>query len=200
MWFQRSQPTRGGPMPANRDQLLSWQTAVYFNGFSASGQFEAAELIRNIITKPQRWQPDQTHLQLLDLGRCTSEPRPCYKVPLSSMYSPRHKTRSELQVHQMLWMGVREMFWNLKCSSVSEKKWLDMRHLLGPTVPAIATTNFKSCSAYRTDQWRQHFQRPTAQRNREQCWREIMSKWRWYRSQSYHPNPRTPASRTRPRF
>ena len=98
-----------------------------------------------------------------DAGRCTSEPRPCYKVPMSSMYSQRHKSRSELQVHQMLW--------NLKCIPVSEKKWFDLRHLLGPIVPAIATTNSIPCSAYRTDQWRQHVQRPTAQRlrNREQA-------------------------------
>ena len=37
----------------------------------------------------------------------------------------------------MLWMGAREMLWNLKCSPVSEKMWLDLRRLLGPTVPAI---------------------------------------------------------------
>ena len=48
-------------MPANRDQHLSWQSAVHFNGFSASGQFDAAELIRYMITKPQRRQPDKTH-------------------------------------------------------------------------------------------------------------------------------------------
>ena len=63
--FQWSQPTRGGTvwqlqMPANRDQLLSWQSTVHFNGFSASGQFDAAELIRYMITKPQRRQPDKT--------------------------------------------------------------------------------------------------------------------------------------------
>ena len=66
--------------------------------------------------------------------------RSCYRVPLSSMYSQRHKSRRELQVHQMLWMGACEMFWNLKCSPVSEKRLLDMRHLLGPIVPAITTT------------------------------------------------------------
>ena len=36
------------------------------------------------------------------------------------MYSQRHKSGSLLQVHQTLWMGVREMLWNLKCSPVSE--------------------------------------------------------------------------------
>ena len=41
---------------------------VYFNGFSASGQFDAAELIRYMITKPQRRQPDQTHLKLLQMS------------------------------------------------------------------------------------------------------------------------------------
>ena len=57
-----------------------------------------------------------------DVGRCTFEPRPCYKVPLFGMYSQRHKSRSALLVHQMLWMGAREMFCNLKCSPVSEIK------------------------------------------------------------------------------
>ena len=32
-------------------------------------------------------------------------------------------------MHQMLWMGAREMLWNLKCSPVSEKKLLNLRHL-----------------------------------------------------------------------
>ena len=34
--------------------------------------------------------PDTTNAPT-DVGRCTSEPRPCYKVPLSRMYSQRHK-------------------------------------------------------------------------------------------------------------
>ena len=33
-------------------------------------------------------------------------------------------------MHQMLWMGTREMFWNLKYSPVSEKIFLDLQHLL----------------------------------------------------------------------
>ena len=43
-------------------------SAVNFNGFSVSGQFDAAELIRYMITKPQRRQPDQTHLKLLQMS------------------------------------------------------------------------------------------------------------------------------------
>ena len=43
-------------------------STVHFNGFSASGLFEAAELIRNMITNPQRRQPDQTHLKLLQMS------------------------------------------------------------------------------------------------------------------------------------
>ena len=71
--FQLSQHTRGRTvwqqqMPANQHQLLSWQSAVHFSGFSASGQFEAAELICNMITKLQRRQPDQTHLKLLQMS------------------------------------------------------------------------------------------------------------------------------------
>ena len=48
--------------------------------------------------------PDPTKIPP-DVGRCTFKPRPCYKVPLSGM----------------LWMGAREMFRTLKCSTVSEK-------------------------------------------------------------------------------
>ena len=71
-------------MPENRDQLLSWQSAVHFNGFSASGQFEAAEQIRNMITKPQRRHPDQTHLKLLQMsGDVHSNPDPATKYPCS---------------------------------------------------------------------------------------------------------------------
>ena len=56
-------------------------------GFLPPGQFDAAELIRYMITKPHRRQPDQTHLNILQMsGDVTSEPRPCYKVSLSSMY------------------------------------------------------------------------------------------------------------------
>ena len=39
-----------------------------FQRVSASGQFDAAELIRYMITKPQRRQPDQTHLKLLQMS------------------------------------------------------------------------------------------------------------------------------------
>ena len=69
-------------MPANRDQLLSRQSAVNFNGFSASGQFDATELIRYMITKPQRRQPDQTHLKLLQMsGDVHPNPGPATKYP-----------------------------------------------------------------------------------------------------------------------
>ena len=68
-----SQHTRGGTvwqqqMRANRDQLLSWQSAVHFNGVSASGQFKAAELIRNMIAKPQWQQTDRARLMLLQMS------------------------------------------------------------------------------------------------------------------------------------
>ena len=56
-----------------------------------------------------------------DVGRCTSERRPCYQVPLSRWYSQRNQSRSELSVQQMLWMGACKIFQILKCSSVSEK-------------------------------------------------------------------------------
>ena len=82
-----SHPTRGGTlwqlqMPGNRDQLLSWQSTVHFNRFSASGQFDAAELIRYMITKPQRRQPDQTHLKLIQMsGDVHPNPGPATKYP-----------------------------------------------------------------------------------------------------------------------
>ena len=66
----------------NRDQLLSWQSAVHFYGFSASGQFDAAELIRYMITKPQRRQPDQTHLKLRQMsGDVHPNPGPAAMYP-----------------------------------------------------------------------------------------------------------------------
>ena len=69
-------------MPENRDQHLSWQSAVHFNGFSTSGQFDAAELIRYMITKPQRRQPDQTHLMLQQMsGDVHPDPGPATKYP-----------------------------------------------------------------------------------------------------------------------
>ena len=61
-----------------------------------------------------------------------NEPRPCYKVSLSSMYSQRHK----LQVHQMLWMGAHDMLWNLKCSPVSEKKVVGLATPARPHSPS----------------------------------------------------------------
>ena len=38
-----------------------------------------------------------------DVGRCTSEPMPCYKVSLSSMYSHVTSRGVSYKVHQMLW-------------------------------------------------------------------------------------------------
>ena len=69
-------------MPANRDQLLPWQSAVHFNGFSASGQIEVAELIRYMITMLQQRQPEQTHLKLLQMsGDVRPNPGPATKYP-----------------------------------------------------------------------------------------------------------------------
>ena len=96
--LQRSQDTRGGrgnvtkfsgygrwnclTTTANRDQLLSWQSAVHFNGFSASGQLEATELIRNMITNLQRRQPDQTQLKFLQMsGDVYTNLGPAIKYP-----------------------------------------------------------------------------------------------------------------------
>ena len=52
--------------------------------------------------------PARPTLKLLQmLGDVHPNTRPCYKVPLSCMYSQCLKSRSELQ---MLWMGACEMF------------------------------------------------------------------------------------------
>ena len=51
--------------PANRDQPLSWQSAVYLSGFSASGQFAAAELTLLMTTKPLRRRLDRTLFVLI---------------------------------------------------------------------------------------------------------------------------------------
>ena len=46
------------------------------------GQFDAAELIRYMITKPQRRQPNQTHLKLLQMsGNVHPNPGPATKYP-----------------------------------------------------------------------------------------------------------------------
>ena len=89
------------------------------------GQFEAAELIRNMITKRN----DDNRTRPIKF-RCTSEPIPCYKVPLSCMYSQPHKPRSKLQVQQMLWMGAREMFRLLNAAQYQRK-------VTGPMTPAL---------------------------------------------------------------
>ena len=142
---QRNRHWSGSLFPtisAYRDQLLSWQSAVHFNGFSASGQFDAAELIRYIKTKPQRRQPDQTYLKLLQMsGDVHSNPGPATKHPCPVCTRNVTSRGVSYKCTKILWMGAREMLWNLKCIPVSEEKWLYLRRLLGPTVPAIATTN-----------------------------------------------------------
>ena len=83
---QRSQHTRGGTvwqlqMPANMSTPIL-TAAVHFNGFSASGQFDADKLIRYMNTKPQRRQPYQTHLKLLQMsGDVHPNPGPATKYP-----------------------------------------------------------------------------------------------------------------------
>ena len=65
--------------------MWNWLATTDFNWFSASGQFDAAELIRYMITKPQRRQPDQTHLKLLQMSGDV-HPNPCpatkYSCPI----------------------------------------------------------------------------------------------------------------------
>ena len=63
-------------------RLLSGQSAVHLSGFSASGQFAAAELILLVTTKPLQRRPDRTLPAPPEVGRRTPESRPCYKVSL----------------------------------------------------------------------------------------------------------------------
>ena len=66
--------------------IVSGQSAVHLGGFSASGQFEAAELILITTTKPLQRRPDQTQTHALSNGgQRTYEPRPCCHVPLSCL-------------------------------------------------------------------------------------------------------------------
>ena len=111
-------------MPANRDQLLSWQSTVHFNGFSASGQFDGAELIRYMITKPQRRQPDQTHLKLLQMsGDVHLNPGPATKYPCPlCIRNVTSRGVSYKCTKCYGWVRARKMLWNLKCSSVSEER------------------------------------------------------------------------------
>ena len=88
MAFQCSQPTRGGTvwqlqMPAN-EEINSYPDSPLFisTGFLPRGQFDAAELIRYMITKPQRRQPDKTHLRLIQMsGDVHPNPDPATKYP-----------------------------------------------------------------------------------------------------------------------
>ena len=97
--FQRSQPTRGGTvwqLSTTTDASKSRSTPILTVRcflFSASGQFDAAELIRYMITKPQRRQPDQTHLKLLQMsGDVHPNPGPATKY--SCPVCTRNVTRS----------------------------------------------------------------------------------------------------------
>ena len=73
--------------------------------------------------------PDPTKYPT-DVRQCTSESRPCYKIPLSGMFSQRHKLRSELQVQHMLCMGAREMFRTLNTAQYRIK-------VIGPATPTL---------------------------------------------------------------
>ena len=138
---------------------------VHFKGFSASGQFEAAELIRNMIIKPLRCQPDQTQLMPLHMsGDVHPNPGPATKYPYP--VCTRNATSRGVSYKCSRWnvnfydtlvlMVARELYRTLKCSTVSKNKLLYLRHLFGHIVPAIATTTTLttsiSCSTYRTDQ------------------------------------------------
>ena len=85
--FQRFRPTRGGTVrqqttPANRDHYYPDSLAVRLSGFSASGQFAAADLILNSTTKPLRRRPDRTQLLLLLMaGDIHPNPGPPTKYP-----------------------------------------------------------------------------------------------------------------------
>ena len=61
---------------------LSWQSAVRLSGFSASGQFAAAELSLNSTTKPLRRWSDLTQLLILLMaGDIHPNPGPTAKSP-----------------------------------------------------------------------------------------------------------------------
>ena len=62
--------------------LLSWQSDVRLSGFSASGQFAAAEMILNSTSKPLRRRLDRTQLLLLLMaGDIHPNPGPTAKYP-----------------------------------------------------------------------------------------------------------------------
>ena len=89
--FQRSQPDgsndlslheveQSGNYRCKQFEINSYPDSPLF--ISASGQFDAAELIRYMITKPQQRQPDQTHLKLLQMsGDVHPNPGPATKYP-----------------------------------------------------------------------------------------------------------------------
>ena len=65
-----------------------------FQRFCASGHSDAAELIRYMITVATTTTRPNPSKAATDVGRCTLEPRHCYKVSMSSIYSQRQKSWS----------------------------------------------------------------------------------------------------------
>ena len=125
-WFQRSRPIRGGTakrqkMPANRGHLYLESLLFVSAGFRLwsvrSGRTDP-HFDHKAATTTTGPNPTPAYS---DGGRRTSKSRPCIPVLLSCMYPKRHLSRSKLPVQQMFWMSACEMFWTLKCSTLSEK-------------------------------------------------------------------------------
>ena len=108
--------------PATRDHLLSCQSGVHRSGFYCLGSYCSGwtDPTRDRKAATSTTGPNSTPAPP-DVGRRTSNSRPCYKVHLSRLCWQQHQSRSEISVQQMFWMGARKMFRTLKCSSVSEK-------------------------------------------------------------------------------
>ena len=125
--FQRSRPTRGGTVRRHtiacksRSHTIltvccSSQRVFYLGSFRSG----LSDPTRDHKTTTKTTGPNSTPAPP-DVGRRTTDFRPCYKVHLSRLCSQLHQSRSELSMQQMFWMGARKMFRTFTCSSVSEK-------------------------------------------------------------------------------
>ena len=191
--------------PANRDQLWSWQSAVHHSGFSASGQFAGAELILLVTTKPLRRRPDRTLFMLLQMsGDVHPNPGPATKYPCP--VCARNVTSRGVSYQCNRCSG-----WvHAKCSGLlnAAQYRRSSDWACGPCSTPPPTPSPPPTPTPPTDQKCDDSTFNVLQLNANGIgnkltelgvvMEKIKSKWRWYRSQSSHQNPRTPASRITP--
>ena len=141
--------------PVPYAQETSQQYAVHLNRFSALGQFESAELIRNMITKPVRRQSDQnscsyicrsTYIRNNDLLESTPVP---YAQETSQQYAVHLNRFSALGqfesaelIRNMITKPVRRQSDQNSCSYICRSTYIRNNDLLESTpVPYAQETS-----------------------------------------------------------